>query len=111
MVLVTAILLAVFVLPGPWGAAAVLGGALVEVGESLFWFRWSRRRHARVGPETLIGQSAVVVVPCQPAGQVRVQGELWRARCEAGVGEGETVRIVGRDGLTLVVERSADGRS
>jgi membrane-bound serine protease (ClpP class) len=102
--LLTAILLAIFVLPGPWGAAAVLAGALVEVGESLFWLRWSRRRRAQVGAETLIGQSAAVVSPCRPLGRVRVHGELWAARCEQGADPGDRVRIVGRDSLTLIVE-------
>jgi membrane protein implicated in regulation of membrane protease activity len=40
-----------------------------------------------------------------PAGrQVRIQGELWGARCEAGADPGDTVRVVERDGLTLLVE-------
>jgi membrane-bound serine protease (ClpP class) len=51
-----------------------------------------------------MGALAVVASACRPAGQVRVQGELWRARCEAGADPGETVRIVGREGLTLLVE-------
>ena len=55
---------------------------------------------------------------CQPAdcqrenlqlrlghGQVRVQGELWRAHCPEGADSGDRVRIVGLDGLTLEVAR------
>jgi membrane protein implicated in regulation of membrane protease activity len=34
-----------------------------------------------------------------------VQGEIWEARCEAGADRSESVRIVGRDGLVLLVER------
>jgi membrane-bound serine protease (ClpP class) len=104
MALVTAILLAMFVLPHPWGAAAIVGGGLIEVAESVFWFRWSRRRRAQVGAETLIGARATVATACAPYGQVRVKGELWRARCDAGASEGATVVIVARDGLTLVVD-------
>ena len=104
MALLTAILLAIFVLPSPWGAAAVLAGTFVELGESLFWLRWSRRRRAQVGAETLVGQEATVSTPCMPIGQVRVQGELWRARCDAGAIPGDRVRIVGREDLTLLVE-------
>jgi membrane-bound serine protease (ClpP class) len=102
--LITAILLAIFLLPSPWGAAAVLAGTIVELGESVFWLRWSRRRRAQVGAETLVGRNATVVTPCRPIGQVRVQGELWRARCDVGANAGDRVRIVGREGLTLVVE-------
>jgi membrane protein implicated in regulation of membrane protease activity len=39
---------------------------------------------------------------------VRLSGEseIWRARCAQGADAGETVRIVGLDELTLLVERS-----
>ena len=107
MALLAGILLAVFVLPSPWGVAAVLGGLLVEIGESFFWFRWSRRRRAQVGVETLIGRRAVVVTACTPLGQVRVRGELWRARCEVGAAQGASVRVIGLEGLTLLVEPEA----
>ena len=60
----------------------------------------------QVGAETLIGAVAEVVSTCRPDGQVRVQGELWRARCEEGADRGETVRVVDRDGLTLRVEHA-----
>jgi membrane-bound serine protease (ClpP class) len=57
-----------------------------------------------MGAETLIGATARVVSDCRPLGQVRLRGELWRARCEAGASAGDTIRIVDRDGLTLLVE-------
>ena len=104
MLFVGAVLLALFVVPAPWGLVLVSLAAVVEVAETYFWIRLSRRRRVQAGAETLIGARAVVASPCRPAGQVRVQGELWRARCDAGAEPGETVRIVGREGLTLLVE-------
>jgi membrane protein implicated in regulation of membrane protease activity len=41
---------------------------------------------------------------CQPRGQVRIGGEIWEARCAAGAVEGDAVRVVDRDDLTLIVE-------
>lgn len=104
MLFVGAVLLAIFVVPAPWGLVVVAASAVVEVAETYFWIRFSRRRRIQAGAETLIGARAVVASSCRPVGQVRVQGELWRARCEAGAEPGETVRIVGREGLTLLVE-------
>jgi membrane-bound serine protease (ClpP class) len=102
--LVGAILLALFVLPQPWGIAAVLVGLAVEVGETAFWIWLSKRRRPQVGAEALIGALAEVVEPCRPRGSVRVAGELWQARCEAGAARGDVVRVRALDGLTLVVE-------
>jgi membrane-bound serine protease (ClpP class) len=104
MVLVGAILLALFVLPSPWGLVAVLGAIAVEVGETAFWIRLSKRRRPQVGAEALIGAQAEVVTPCRPVGTVRISGELWRARCDVGAERGVAVRVRALDGLTLVVE-------
>jgi len=103
---VVAVILAVFVIPQPWGLVLVGVAAVVEIGETFFWIWLSQRRRAKVGVETLIGAVAEVVSACRPDGQVRVQGELWRARCDEGADRGETVRVVDRDGLTLRVERA-----
>jgi membrane protein implicated in regulation of membrane protease activity len=102
--LVVALLLALYVLDRPWDVVVVVGAIVVEVGEIFFWIWLSKRRRPQVGAETLIGAEAVVVTPCQPRGQVRVAGELWDALCDAGAETGDLVRIVGRRGLTLVVE-------
>jgi membrane-bound serine protease (ClpP class) len=100
MLLLGAILLAIFVLPSPWGLVVVAAGGLLDVAESLFLLRWSRRRRAVTGVEALIGKRAVVSTPTQ----VRVAGELWEARSERPLRPGEQVAVRAVDGLTLFVE-------
>lgn len=105
MLLAAAILAAILWLPSPWGWVVVLVAALVELAEVGFWVRWNRRRRPQAGAETLPGARAVVLVACQPEGQVRVQGERWLAHCPAGAEVGEEVVVRAVDGLTLLVER------
>lgn len=105
MGLLLALLLAIFVLDEPWSWVAVALGASWELAETILLVRWSQRRRAAVGTEALVGRSAVVTADCRPEGQVRVAGELWRARCDAGAGAGEEVVVRGVQGLTLEVER------
>lgn len=100
MLFVLALVLAVFVLPSPWGIVAVVVAAVVEVGETGFWIWLSKRRHVQVGPETLIGARGEAVGD----GLVRVDGELWQARSSAAFASGDRVRVVGRDELVLEVE-------
>ena len=95
-------------LPERWDLPVVAAGVVVEAVDSAFWFRWSRRRRAAVGPETLVGTLAEVVEAVEPVGRVKVNGELWNARAGAAVDvpleAGERVRIVAIEELTLVVE-------
>jgi len=105
MLLVGAVLLSLYVLPAPWDAPVIGVAALVEIAETAFWVWLSRRGRVRMGPETLVGARAEVVAACRPTGKVRIEGELWRARCEQGADAGERVRVRAREGLTLVVER------
>jgi membrane-bound serine protease (ClpP class) len=101
MLLLGAILLAIFVLPSPWGIVAVVCGGLIDIGESLALLRWSRRRRAVTGAEALVGRRAVVSSP----GQVRVAGELWEARSDEPLVPGEEVEVTRVDELTLEVSR------
>ncbi len=65
-------------------------------------------RRPMTGAAGLIGLMGVARSPLDPEGQVRVLGELWRARADAGpVAEGETVRVVAVEGLTLKVVKAA----
>jgi membrane-bound serine protease (ClpP class) len=104
VILLIGIGLAIFVFPFPWGIPVVIIAAALEGLETFGTWRWSRRGAAKVGPETLIGGSGRAITECRPEGMVRVRGEDWRARCEAGVAAGHRIRVVGRDQLTLLVE-------
>ena len=104
MLLVVALLLAIFVLDEPWTWVVVVVGGLLEIAESWLYIRWSQRRRPHVGVEALVGRRAIVAADCRPHGQVRVAGELWQARCDAGASAGDEVVIREVDGLTLVVE-------
>ena|SRR5215218_10659900 len=105
MALIAAIVLAILVVPAPWGIVVVAAGALLELGEAWFWWRRSRRRRPAVGVESLVGMRATAVTPCRPDGRVRIAGELWQARCIDGADQGDSVEVVAVDGLTLFVRR------
>ena len=104
MLTIVAVVLALTVLPSPWGLVAVVGAALIDVGETWFFVRWSKRRRATVGIETLVGRTAVVVRALTPRGQVKVDGEVWEARSEYHLAPGEEVVVTHVDGLVLDVE-------
>ena len=104
MALVVALLLAFFVLSPPWTYVAVGVGAAVELAESWFWWRLSRRGRPKVGVETLVGRRATVVRPLTPRGQVKLDGEVWEARADFDLLPGDEVVIRGVDGLLLDVE-------
>jgi membrane protein implicated in regulation of membrane protease activity len=97
-------LLALFLLPHPWNEAAFSAAFGWEIATILFALWYSQRGRAQVGSETLIGQAALVITACFPTGQVKVGGETWMARCEAGASVGQQVRVRAVDGLTLTVE-------
>jgi membrane protein implicated in regulation of membrane protease activity len=95
-------------LPYPWNVVGGTCAFVLFLGELSFWHRRVRDQPKKVGAQNLIGQTATVVSPCRPKGQVRIGGEIWAARCPGGVDHGDTVRVVDRDGLTLIVEPVVD---
>jgi membrane protein implicated in regulation of membrane protease activity len=99
-----AVLLAIFVLPAPWGFVAVAVGAALDLSETGLFLWWSKRRRALVGIETLVGKRGVAVGDLWPEGQVKVDGEIWNARCEGGCDTGAAVVVRNIDGLTLDVD-------
>jgi len=109
MALTVAIILALFA-PWPWNLVAVLTGFGIETVELTWGLRLARRWRPRTGAEAMIGEIADVVAPCHPTGHVRVQGELWAARCAEGADVGQTVRIEALEGLTLIVAPTARKR-
>jgi len=99
-----ALLLAIFVLPSPWGLVAVVVGGVLDIAETGLFLWWSKRRRATVGVEALVGKAAVASTDLWPEGQVRIGGEIWKARCEGGCDVGTAVVVREVEGLTLVVD-------
>jgi membrane protein implicated in regulation of membrane protease activity len=104
VIFLTSLLVAIFFLDPPASYAVAVVGGVLELGESWLFMRWSRRRSPDVGVEVLVGRRALVATDCLPEGQVRIAGELWQARCDAGARAGEEVLVRAVDGLLLVVE-------
>jgi membrane-bound serine protease (ClpP class) len=104
VLLVAAIIAAIFWLPAGWAIVAVLTAGVVELAEVGLWVWYSKRRRPTTGVEALVGAVGVAVTRCEPAGRVRVAGELWRAVCAEGAQPGDRVVVEQvEEGLTLAV--------
>jgi membrane-bound serine protease (ClpP class) len=110
MLVILAILAAIFLLPSPWGLVAIIVALIIDLTEVGFGLWYAKRRRPQTGAEALVGTVGRVVVRCDPLGQVRVAGELWQARCEAPAEEGDDVRVeaIGAD-LVLTVRPVLSG--
>jgi len=84
--------------------AALLTAGFFAIVMGLAWRVW--RTKPTTGREGLVGERAIVRKRIDPEGQVMVHGELWRARAQEALDAGESVEVVGVEGLTLEVRRS-----
>ncbi len=80
------------------------------LSSGFIWFsaRKSIQAHLRIpinDLEGLIGQTGTAKTPIHETGSVQVASELWSARSEKPLANGSLVRVVKREGFTLVVER------
>ncbi len=96
------------------GLAEIELGLLVVFGVLAgLYVRWVigplRRRSKLTGAEAMIGKIGVAVSDLKPNGEVRVEGEIWRAESVSiGVAKGEKVRVKSLKGLVVVVEKFSD---
>jgi membrane-bound serine protease (ClpP class) len=68
--------------------------------------RKARRRPLAAGVTALVGAGGVTLSPLDPKGQVRVRGEIWKARVEGeALLRDERIEVLRVEGLTLVVRR------
>ncbi|MBN1320250.1 MAG: nodulation protein NfeD [Thermoleophilia bacterium] len=73
--------------------------------------RAMRRPHA-TGLESMVGATGVALSPLTPQGQVRLQGETWKARTEGGdLPKDAPVEVLGTEGLTLIVRPRGDSEA
>jgi membrane-bound serine protease (ClpP class) len=102
MSLAIALVLAVFVLPSPYGVIIVVLGVILEIAE-IKWGLHLAKARSSTGVEALVGRRAEAVTALDPTGQVLLQGERWQARSSRAVESGTTVEIDAVNGLELVV--------
>ena len=91
------------------GFVTLIPLALGLAGAFLFMGRLALKAQklpAATGTQTMIGQHTLTLTPVAPdaPGQVKVRGEIWRVLSRVPLPSGERVRIIGMNGLTLMVE-------
>lgn len=64
----------------------------------------ARKRSVVSGAEEMIGATGEALEKFSGDGRVRVHGEEWRARTRKPLKRGDRIKVVAREGLTLVVE-------
>jgi membrane-bound serine protease (ClpP class) len=82
--------------------AAVIGGGVIIAGR--FAVRARLAPVTTSGPGQFVGRTVTVGSTTGNAGQAFVEGAWWRAQAGGRLQEGDVVRVVELDGLTLVVE-------
>lgn len=97
-------ILAYFFLEGTWRVVVIVGLLLSDVVEIAIWLRW-RKRKAVIGPEAMVGMPGVALTALAPEGQVKVQGQIWKAVADEAMEAGDPVEVRAVDGLRLHVAR------
>jgi membrane-bound serine protease (ClpP class) len=87
----------------PLIGALGLVGALATLGIVTFAVR-SWRKPVVTGREQLLHEIATALGDFEGQGTVRLHGEIWNAVARSPVTEGQRLRVIGVDGLTLEVE-------
>jgi membrane-bound serine protease (ClpP class) len=88
---------------------AILGSGLVA---GFLWVAVRKSMEATTARPThdlsgLIGRIGEARTRINEEGSVFVAGELWSARSEEPIPEGSSIRVLGREGFMLIVERNS----
>ncbi len=91
----------------------LVGGVAAGGGTLLMAAGWmvarSRLRRVEIGPERFPHERATVLRWRGGEGEVRLRGEVWRARGPLDLAPGTPVEVIGREGLVLEVRPLPDG--
>ncbi|MDY6930670.1 MAG: nodulation protein NfeD [Halobacteriota archaeon] len=69
-----------------------------------------RRQRSTTGTDELLEMVGIAESDISPEGKVKVRGEIWNAITRGEeIREGEKVKVLDRDGLTLIVESEGPG--
>jgi len=78
--------------------SAIFGFVVYKVAQA-------RRMKVKAGPEQLIGMVGTAISPLTPRGEVKVEGQIWKAEAVGEhVNTGQSVKVVSRMGLILRVK-------
>ncbi len=80
------------------------------------YIRWIvgplRRRRKLTGSEAMMEKTGIAITDLTPKGEVRVQGEIWRAESSSGnILKGEQVTVKALKGLVVIVEKTQSPQS
>ena len=107
MLTLIAVILALVLLPDPWGWVVVGIAVAIDALEIIIWLRW-RGRSSMTGASGMLGARATALTACRPEGRVQVSGQIWKARCAEGAESGDEVVVTAVDGLVLSVEHPSE---
>jgi len=66
------------------------------------------KKQVTVGLPSMVGSSGKAAGRLAPEGMVKIRGEFWSARAEAGaIEDGEGIIVTGEDGLKLLVKKTS----
>ena len=68
----------------------------------------ARRRPVVSGAEELLDAKGLAISGFPGPGSVRLRGEVWSARTDVPIAAGQRVKVIGRDGLVLLVVPTTD---
>lgn len=94
-----------------WIVPFALLSGLAAAATGFFVLR-SRQRPAVAGSEAMLGGTVEALESFDPGsgeGWVRAFGERWRARCRPPLAKGGRGRVLGREGLVLIIEAIKEG--
>ena len=91
-----------------WGLVALL----IIKDIIMFPIVWRSYDQSRPGdPTSIVGMQGIAKDRLAPSGYIQVRSELWRAEVVEGgspIAKGKGVRVVGIEGLTLLVQREVE---
>jgi len=91
----------------------ILAAAVSALAGGFIWLvvgKTIREHHTRPAHDlvSLIGQLGEAKTEIHDSGSVQVAGELWSARSEKGIAAGKPIRVLGREGFVLLVEKAEE---
>ncbi len=90
----------------PLAPALSVYGLVVAVSAAIYWYAiQAMRRPVQTGPQGMLGEVGEVTASRGSDLFVRARSEIWRAECPARLHEGDRVKVIEVEGLTLRVRK------